>query len=265
MAKCEARAWRRRATTTITFVVSLACGGAVGDPAPGVAAPPTEEAKELELLRSMARQTRSPVKTEDFVVSVDGRATIGRPEAAVTLIEFTDLQCGFCRRHFSSTFPVLLERYVDTGRVRYVFFDFPVEARHPAARVAAIAARCAADQNVVQPMRQRLFATTEPPRPDQLREHAVALGLDSAAFSRCLDDDKKAEAVQRDLVLGQQLMIRGTPTFLVGSSQAGGAQVRVVRRIVGAQPLDVFETAIAGVAAEGQRSLAHLPSPAHTD
>ncbi len=264
MAKPEAHAWRRRATPTITLAASLLCGSGVGDTAPGVAAPSKEDAKELELLRSMVRQ-RSVVKNEDFVVSVDGRAAIGRPEAAVTVIEFTDLQCGFCRRHFLSTFPALLERYVDTGQVRYVFFDFPVEARHPAAHVAAIAARCAADQNVVQPMRQRLFASAEPLGSDQLKKHAVALGLETADFSRCLDDDTKAEAVRRDLALGQQLAIRGTPTFLVGSSQAAGAQVRVARRIVGAQPLDVFETAIAGVVAEAQGSLARLPSPARPD
>jgi protein-disulfide isomerase len=265
MAKPEAHTRRRRATPTIALAASLVCGSVVGDPVPGVAAPSTEEAKELELLRSMARQTRSTVKSEDFVLSIDGHPAIGRPEAAVTVIEFTDLQCGFCRRHFNSTFPVLVERYVDTGRARYVFFDFPVDARHPAAQVAAIAARCAADQNVVRPMRQHLLASAEPPGPEQLREHAVALGLDGAAFSRCLDDDEKPEAVQRDLALGRQLMIRGTPTFLVGSSQAGSAQVRVVRRIVGAQPLDVFEAAIAAVAAEAHGALAHRPSPGPAD
>jgi protein-disulfide isomerase len=102
----------------------------------------------------MAKQRRSPVKNEDFVLRVDGHPALGRPEAMLTLVEFSDLQCGSCRRHVNSILPVLVDRCVDTGRMRHVYFDFPVEARHPAAYGAAIAARCAADQNVVQPMRQ---------------------------------------------------------------------------------------------------------------
>jgi protein-disulfide isomerase len=258
---------RRRPAITPLAIAALLAGNAAAadDPAPRSSLLSTEEANELELLRSMARQTRAPVKSEDIVIRVDGHPTIGRPEATVVLIEFSDLQCGFCRRHVVSTLPVLLERYVDTGRMRYVFFDFPVEAQHPEAYGAAIAARCAADQNVVQPLRQRLLTSPNRLQPEQLTEHAAALGLNTAAFSRCLSDGTKAEAVQLDLTLGQQLMIRGTPTFLVGLSQGNNAEVRVLRRIVGAQPLDVFETAIAGIIAEAQSSVARLPSFARPD
>jgi len=215
-----------------------------------------DEAKELELLRSMAKQVRSPVQTEDRVVEIGSHPMLGEPGAVLTLIEFSDLQCGFCRRHLNSTLPVLVERYVGTGRMRYVFFDFPVTERHPEAFGAAVAARCAAEQNAVQPMRERFYANPAQLQRDRLVGHAAAIGLDTAAFARCLDDEAKAEAVRQDLALGQSMGVRGTPTFLLGYANGDGGQVRILRRIVGAQPLDVFETAINAVLAEAQGSMA---------
>jgi len=252
---------RHRPTTALVALTLVVCGtmAVASEPAPSANGAAADEAKELELLRSIARQTRSPVKNEDHVVPIDGHPALGKRDAMLTVIEFSDLQCGFCRRHVNSILPVLLERYVATGRMRYVFFDFPVEQKHPEAYRAAIAARCAAEQDAVQPMRERIYANPSHLQTEHLRDHAAALGLDVAAFSACVDDAAKAEAVRRDLALGQQLMVRGTPTFLVGYSRRDGTEVRVLRRIVGAQPLDVFETAINGVVAEAQGSMAHLP------
>jgi protein-disulfide isomerase len=252
---------QRRAISLSAAATLLAAGVATAsDPGPPAVPASTEEARGTELIRSIAKQTRSPVKNEDFVLRVDGHPALGKPEAMLTLVEFSDLQCGFCRRHVNSILPVLVERYVDTGSMRYVFFDFPVDARHPAAHGAAIAARCAADQSVVQPMRQRLLASPDRLQPDQLSAHAAALGLDAARFSDCLDDVAQAEAVSRDLALGQELMVRGTPTFFVGYTRGDGTEARVLRRIVGAQPLEVFEAAIKGAVAEAQGSIAHRPS-----
>lgn len=252
-------AWLRSSARTLaaaaTLTVAAAAGAADAPAGQGAAA---DEAKELDLLRSMAKQTRSPVKAEDRVVEIGTHPALGEPGATLTLIEFSDLQCGFCRRHLNSTLPVLLERYVGTGRMRYVFFDFPVTERHPEAFGAAVAARCADEQNAVQPMRERFYANPTELQRDQLVGHAAAIGLDTAAFARCLDDDAKAEAVRQDLALGQSMGVRGTPTFLLGYANGGG-QVRIVRRIVGAQPLDVFETAINAVLAKAQGSMAALP------
>lgn len=252
-------AWLRSSARTLAAAATLthaAAAGAADAPAGQGAA--ADEAKELDLLRSMARQAHSPVKAEDRVVEIGTHPALGEPGATLTLIEFSDLQCGFCRRHLNSTLPVLLERYVGTGRMRYVFFDFPVTERHPEAFGAAVAARCADEQNAVQPMRERFYANPTELKRDQLVGHAAAIGLDTAAFARCLDDDAKAEAVRQDLALGQSMGVRGTPTFLLGYANGGG-QVRIVRRIVGAQPLDVFETAINAVLAEAQGSMAALP------
>jgi protein-disulfide isomerase len=251
---------RPRPTASIlaaAAVLALAWTPVTAEPAPDGGAA-QEEARELELLRSMARQTRSAVRTEDLVVDVGSHPALGEPGSVLTLIEFSDLQCGFCRRHLNSVLPVLLERHVASGQLRYVFFDFPVTERHPEAFHAAIGARCAAEQNALQPMRERYFANPEQLQPQHLNDHAAALGLDAEAFSACLADEEKAEAVRRDLALGHQLQVRGTPTFLVGYREGGGTEVRVVRRIVGAQPLDVFESAINGALAQAQGSMAAL-------
>jgi protein-disulfide isomerase len=252
----RSRSWTRPATIPIALAALLfGTPAAAGEPSGRADA---EAAEETALLRAIASRARSPSKTEDFVVELGQHPGLGEPSAMLTLIEFSDLQCGFCRRHLNSILPVLLERYVSTGRMRYVFFDFPVEQRHPEAYGAAVGARCAADQGAVQPMRERLYRNPELLQQEHMPDHAAALGLDGASFASCLQDPAKAEAIQRDLELGQRLMVRGTPTFLVGYTQGEGARVRVLRRIVGAQPLDVFETAIDGVIAEAQGSMAAM-------
>lgn len=261
------RSRQHRPTNALVALTLVVCAtmGLASEPAPAGNAAAADAAKDAELLRAIASQARSPVKNENQIVRIDGHPVLGNPDAVLTLIEFSDLQCGFCRRHINSTFPVLLERYVSTGRMRYVFFDFPMEQKHPQAHRPAIAARCAAEQDAVQPMRERLYANPGDVHDDKLRGHAAALGLDLAAFSACIVDTHKGEAVRRDLALGQQLMVRGTPTFFVGYSRSDGTEVRVLRRIIGAQPLAVFEAAISGVVAEAQGSMAHLSVRAGPD
>lgn len=241
----------RRLAASATAALALLCGASIAaDPA----ATGADEAREREVLRAIVGRSRSAVKSEDFPVEIGGHPMLGDANAALTLIEFSDMQCGFCRRHLLSVLPVLRERYVGTGQLRYVFFDFPIDQRHPEARGAAVAVRCAADQDAVQPMRERLYANPAELQQERMRQHAEALGLDAARFSLCLSDTAKAEAVSRDVALGQQLAVRGTPTFLLGYSD--GQSVRVKQRIVGAQTLEVFESAIAILLAEPQGSMA---------
>lgn len=255
------RSHQSRPTAALIALTLVACAttGLASKPAPAGNATAADEAKDAELLRAIARQTRSPVRNEDQIVQVDGHPLLGSPDAVLTLIEFSDFDCGFCRRHVNSTLPVLLERYVSTGRIRNVFFDFPAKQQHPQAHRPAIAARCAAEQGAVQPMRDRLYANPRDVQDDKLMGHAAALGLDLGAFSACIADAQKGDAVRRDLALGHQLLVRGTPTFFVGYSRGDGTEVHVLRRIVGAQPLAVFEAAINGVVAETQDSMTHLP------
>ena len=85
--------------------------------------------------------TSGPVRT-----SLGDAPMLGRADAPVTLVEFSDYQCPFCQRFFATTLSALKKHYVDTGKVRYVFRDFPLDQMHPQARKAAEAAHCAGEQ-----------------------------------------------------------------------------------------------------------------------
>jgi protein-disulfide isomerase len=94
----------------------------------------------------------------DAVVAIGDAPVKGNPNAKLTLIEFSDYQCPFCRRHAENTLPSLDKEYIATGKVRYVFHDFPLEAIHPQAFKAAEAAHCAGEQQKYWEMHGRLFA-----------------------------------------------------------------------------------------------------------
>jgi len=175
-------------------------------------------------------------------VALGSLAPRGKAEAPLTIIEFSDYQCPYCKRHVDQTLPKLLADYVDTGKARYAFRDYPLDQIHPLAAKAAEAARCAGDQGKYWEMHDRLFANQKELQPEKLPTHAEALKLDVAAFRACLDDSRHAARVKEDLRAGEELGARGTPMFVVGTS--GGDQVTTGVVIHGAQPIAVFKSEI---------------------
>jgi protein-disulfide isomerase len=175
-------------------------------------------------------------------VSVVDKPALGKPDAPVTLVEFSDYQCPFCRRHLTSTFPELKKQYIDSGKLRYVYRDFPIDRIHPEARKAAEAAHCAGEQGKFWEMHDVLFAKPRQLKPDELKTHAQGLGLAQAAFDACLDQGKYADAITEDETLGLSLGVSGTPTFFIGKTTADGTIEGV--RLVGAQPIAAFRRVI---------------------
>lgn len=163
----------------------------------------------------------------------------GSLDAKVTVIEFSDLQCPYCKRHSLETQPILDEQFVDTGKVLWVFKHFPLSI-HPQAPAAGIAAECAADQGKFWEMHELAFENVErwsisDPNPIFV-ELAGDLGLDTTAFESCLADPAMADRVQSDMVDGSQF-VQGTPTFIV--LYGGSGQI-----IPGALPADSFVEAL---------------------
>jgi protein-disulfide isomerase len=166
---------------------------------------------------------------------------LGDPDAPVTIVEFTDFQCPFCLRYEQETWPTLKERYVDTGRVYYVFKDFPLTSIHPQSFKAHEAARCAAalgGDDVFWQMYARLFEGQDEWAGNAesvavFKGYAAELGLDQAAFGQCLDGDQQAAAVQATLDEGMGLGVNGTPTFFIAGYPFSGAQ-----------PIEFFDQAI---------------------
>ena len=132
---------------------------------------------------------------------------------------------------------------MQTGKVKYVLRDLPLESIHPYAMKAAEATHCAADQGKYWEMHDRLFANQrELTRPD-LTKHAQALGLNVAAFDSCLDSNKYAARVRKDIAEALSLQANGTPTFFIGLTDANGSQIKGTR-LVGALPYQSFKDQI---------------------
>jgi protein-disulfide isomerase len=180
--------------------------------------------------------TSGPVRT-----SVADAPMLGSADAPVTLVEFSDYQCPFCQRFFATTLPALKRDYIDAGKIRYVFRDYPLEM-HALARQAAEAAHCAGEQGKYWEMHDSLFQNQGALAPPQLGEYARSIGLDGVAFAACLSSGRYAARVARGVADGVASGVQGTPGFVVGRTQAGdvveGTPIR------GAQPLETFRRII---------------------
>ena len=154
----------------------------------------------------------------------------GNKAAPVTIVEFSDFQCPFCKRA-TPIVKQVLEHY--PGKVKWVFRDFPIASLHPDAPKAAEAARCAAEQGKFWEYHDVLFEKAPQLSIEELKRYAKDLKLDSAAFAKCLDSGKQAAAVKADIEQGDRLGITGTPTFFING-----------RQLVGAEPLATFEKII---------------------
>jgi protein-disulfide isomerase len=167
---------------------------------------------------------------------------LGRPDAPVTIVEFSDYQCPFCQRFAATTLPLLRKDYIDAGKVRYVFRDYPLAQLHPNARPAAEAAHCAGEQGKYWEMHDVLFQNQQALNPSQLAEHARSIGLDGATFQRCLSSGRNAKRIDRGLADGAAAGVQGTPGFVIGLTKAGdtveGTPIR------GALPLETFRQII---------------------
>jgi protein-disulfide isomerase len=178
------------------------------------------------------------------IVKVSGgkSPSLGKSDAPVTIIEFSDYQCPFCQRYASSTLPELKRDYVDTGKVRYIYRDFPLDAIHPDARKAAEAAHCAGDQGKYWEMHDVLFKNWRALKVDNLKAYARAMELNEDKFTACLDQGKYASVVNENVAVGSALGITGTPNFFIGKTTSDGTIEGANLR--GAQPTVNFRRVI---------------------
>jgi protein-disulfide isomerase len=211
--------------------------------------------KEIRELRRAIDGLRAPApraggeRPPDEKVRVDiaGVQVLGRADAPVTLVEFTDLECPYCRAFHVGAFERLKREYIDTGKVRFVSRDFPLDF-HPNARPAALAVRCAGEQGKFWEMRHAVTlaaAALGAPVYDRL---AAELGIDAARFSACIAADRYRADIDRDMEEAMKVGVNGTPSFVVGLTTPG-TEVEG-QRIVGAQPFPVFESRIKALLGE---------------
>lgn len=196
---------------------------------------------------AVAAPDAGPVK-----VSVDDDAVLGDPDAPITMIEFSDYECPFCKRYFDQTYPEIKKNYIDTGKVKLVFRDLPLSFHDPLATKEAIAANCAKEQGgdeAYYKMHDALFTQTTSNGNgltiDKIYTIAGEVGLNAGNFKTCLDSDKYKDEVSKDLADAGAVGADGTPTFFIGKSDDSGTIEG--SRLVGAQPYTAFSTIIDGL------------------
>lgn len=186
----------------------------------------------------------------DDAQDADGRVR-GQANAPVTLIEYSDFTCGYCLKFFKETWPRIQARYVDTGKVRFLYRDYPRADQGPGVE-AATAARCAGAQGKYWAMHDRLFAEGGRLEKTVYLRHAAALGLDQPAFERCLKDGRYTKAIFTDREEANRWGFHGTPGFILMQTASEPTEKKPAIAIPGAFPFDMF-------AEEIDRLLSHAP------
>lgn len=181
-------------------------------------------------------------KPEIIFISLDDDPVLGNPDAPLTIVEFSDFQCPFCAKFHTQTLPLIRDNYIKTGKVKFVYRDFPISAIHPNALPAALASECADEQGKFWQYHDMIFENQRNWQDLDLvqststfKKYAVSLGLDSSKFDSCLDSGKYVDEIQNDLDDGRAYGVTGTPGFFVGNEKIG------YTKVIGAQPFDAFQ------------------------
>jgi len=192
----------------------------------------------LSLVVALLLSTSAPAqpikRDEIFAYLAKNGPKRGTDKAPVTLIEFSDFQCSFCRKFWQTTLPLLDKKYISTGKVKFIYRHFAVLGKP--SELAAQAVECAGEQAKFWEYHDKLFASAGSPlafTDGKLKGYAKELGFKSQAFNQCLDSGKQLKKVEGETAIGALLGARGTPAFFLNGQM-----------LVGAQPFEVFESLI---------------------
>jgi protein-disulfide isomerase len=252
---------RERLTLYLILILSttaLAACGPASTTTPGLAEEGTDPGASVPLTLSSGSVIDEPLSSADDLATIPGTELLEN-YAPVVIVEYSDFQCPFCRRHFQATLPQLKAEYIDTGRVYYVFKDFPIASLHPMAYRLHEAALCAGNSDGAEAYWQshdlffeqaEIFQKNSQGAMDEaiLSEFGIS-GLSVTAIKECLEDGRFTAEVKDYIAEGQTLGIRGTPSFFINGSL-----------LVGAQPVEAFQAAISQ-AERGEVITAASPDP----
>ena len=256
---------------TPTTFVTLPSSTPPPPTSPSIAVPPTTTANSTQPTAVAPTQQQQPMPpaapTTISSVSLDNDPVRGNETAPITMVEFSDYQCPFCKRTFDDTMPDLEEKYIDTGKIKHVYRDYPLPF-HQNGIPAAIAAECANEQGKFWDYHDILFtkqteweslsgnATNE-----KFKEYAAnnnLTNIDTSKFNSCIDSQKYKDEVDKDIADGSTYGVSGTPTIYIGNEEKGYTQ------IVGAQPLASFESVINKLIPEDAAAAEASPSNSNT-
>ena len=190
------------------------------------------------LLLTLALVGGSAVYADAASMAEDGRAQ-GKTDAPLTLIEYSDFTCGYCLKFFKETLPKLQATYIDTGKVRFVYRDYPRADRGVGVE-AAVAARCAGAQGRYWAMHDRLFGEGGRLDSGSFKSAAKYMGLDQAEFGKCFDERRHLESIFQDRREANRWGFHGTPGFILMQTVEGPTEKIPAVAIPGAFPFDAF-------------------------
>ena len=167
----------------------------------------------------------SPSVPTDMKALADDDPFMGKEDAPVTIVEFSDYECPFCARFYQQTLPSLEEEYIKTGKVKLVYRDFPLSF-HPQAEPAAIAANCAGEQGKYFEYHDKIFISggAAGKSSADYKKWAQELSLDVAEWEACTKDPAQRQEIQKDMADGAAVGVQGTPGFIINGKLVSGAQ-----------------------------------------
>lgn len=190
------------------------------------------------LLLTLVLVGGSAVYADAASAAEDGRAQ-GKTDAPLTLIEYSDFTCGYCLKFFKETLPKLQATYIDTGKVRFVYRDYPRADRGVGVE-AAVAARCAGAQGRYWAMHDRLFGEGGRLDSGSFKSAAKSMGLNQAEFGKCFDERRHLESIFQDRREANRWGFHGTPGFILMQTVEGPTEKIPAVAIPGAFPFDAF-------------------------
>ncbi len=184
-------------------------------------------------------------------IAIEGAAFLGRADAPIVAMEFSDFQCPYCGTFSREVVPSLIKEYVDTGKVALVFRHFPLDSIHPYAEQAAQAANCAGRRQLFWRFHDRIFTERTAFTASTISAALQSIGADGPEFRTCLASDETKNEVARDVKAGRALGVSGTPTLLIGS-RVNDAQFKVRVRISGGRSIEGLREVLNALLGENQ-------------
>lgn len=200
------------------------------------------EQKEKTLVAGTTTAGTNPTPTPAVYDVEEGHLPIlGNKDAKVTIVEFSDLQCLFCRRFWKDTLPQIKKDYIDKGLVKFAYRQYPLpESMHPAARALSEASECANEQDKFWEFQDISFQKQDEKgegtiavSDEDITSWAQELGLAMDQFNSCFTEKKYADTIDKDMADGTKANVQSTPTFYING-----------QIVVGAYPYNTFKTII---------------------
>lgn len=207
--------WIPWAAMPLVFLLGLGIGWVIWGRVPGAAGP------EVQIPQNVTR----------YDIPDAGNPSIGPANAPITIVEFSDYQCPYCKRWYDTVSTRLMADYKD--KIRFVYRDLPLSSIHPEAQAAAEAADCAGEQGVYWKYHDALFGAQYGLGGEAYTKYATELGLNMDAFAACVSEHRYKSEVDTDASFATSMGLNSTPTFFINGLA-----------VVGAQPYEVFQQII---------------------